>query len=145
MKTVFIDASVLFSATLSPTGASRELIRCALQSKVGLVANELVLYEVEKNISKKNAAALAAFHDLKAILPIELVEPTKEEILAVLPYTAIKDAPHLASARKAHVDCLVSLDRKHMIDIRAAIQKDLGLRILLPGELLEELRQEDKQ
>jgi predicted nucleic acid-binding protein len=52
-----------------------------------------------------------------------------------------KDAPHFATALKAKVDCLVSLDRKHMIDIREEVYADLRLRILLPSELLSELRE----
>jgi predicted nucleic acid-binding protein len=143
MKKVFVDASVLFSASLSPTGASRELIRLALRNRIRFVANELVLQEVEKNIALKNVEALDQFRAIKKIVTIELVEPTDEEIQAVLPYTALKDAPHLAAARKAKVFCLVSLDRKHMIDVRADIEEHLNLRILLPGELLAQLRQED--
>ncbi len=139
MEKIFIDASVLFSAILSTTGASRELLRYALQGKIVLVANALVLQEVEKNISLKNVEVLGKFKALREILAIELVEPTKEEVLAALPYTVIKDAPHLAAAKKAKVACLVSLDRKHMIDVREAIQKNLGLRILLSNELLDEL------
>jgi predicted nucleic acid-binding protein len=142
MKRVFIDASVLFSANLSSTGASRELIRLSLQNRIALVANELVLQEVEKNIAIKNAEVLAKFKALREILTIELVAPTEEEILTVLPYTVLKDAPPLAAAIKANVYCLISLDRKHMIDVRDPIKASLGLRILLPSELLEELRSE---
>jgi predicted nucleic acid-binding protein len=56
------------------------------------------------------------------------------------PYTAFKDAPHFATALKAQVYCLVSLDRKHMIGVRDKAKEALGLRILLPSELLEEIR-----
>jgi hypothetical protein len=45
-------------------------------------------------------------------------------------------APHLANARQVSVDCLVSLDHQHMIDVRQPIEENLDLRILLPGELL---------
>ena len=145
MKRIFIDASVLFSASLSSTGASRELIRLSLQNKIALVANQLVLQEVEKNISIKNAEVLEQFRMLQELLAIELVEPTSEEITATLPYTALKDAPHLASAIKAKVHCLVSLDRKHMIDVREMIETNLGLKILLPGELLAGLRSETER
>lgn len=145
MKRVFIDASVLFSAILSSTGASREIIRLSIQNKVVLVANQLVLQEVEKNISLKNAEVLAQFRAFKEFLAIELVEPGSEEIAAMLPYTVLKDAPHLASAIKAKVDCLVSLDRKHMIGVRESVASHLGLTILLPGELLETIRDDEEK
>jgi len=56
------------------------------------------------------------------------------------PHTAFKDAPHFATAKKAKVDFLLSLDRKHMNEIREQVEKDIGLRILLPSEALQELR-----
>lgn len=140
MRRVFIDASVLFSASLSPTGASREIIRLSIQSKIALVANQLVMQEVEKNISIKNSEVLEQLRLFRELLAIELVEPTSEEVVAMLPYTALKDAPHLASAIKAKAHCLVSLDRKHLIDVRNRIESNLELKILLPGELLEEIR-----
>jgi|GEM_PF-6201212 len=140
MEKVFIDASVLFSASLSATGASREIIRYAFLRKISLVVNELVFQEVERNLRNKRPEVLESFFVLKNALPFEMVEPTKEEVLEVAPYTALKDAPHLAAARKAQVYCLVSLDRRHMIEVREEIEKHLGLKILLPGELLQELR-----
>lgn len=98
MRRIFIDASVLFSASLSSTGASRELIRLSIQNKIALVANKLVLQEVEKNISAKNPEVIDYHRLLTELLKIELVEPASEEITVVLPYTALKDAPHLAYA-----------------------------------------------
>jgi predicted nucleic acid-binding protein len=79
---------------------------------------------------------------LRDTVPFEIVEPTRDEVLAMQPHTAFKDAPILAAAKKAYVYCLVSLDRRHMIEIREAIEKQIGLKILLPSELLELLRQQ---
>jgi len=47
MEKVFIDASALFSASISATGASKEIIRYAFLKKVSLVINELVFQEVK--------------------------------------------------------------------------------------------------
>lgn len=137
---VFIDASVLFAASDSPSGASREIIRYALRGQILLVVNKFVLEETEKNLTNKRPAALASFQVIQEAIPFKLVYPTRDEVLAVQPYTALKDAPHFATALKAKVYCLVSLDRKHMVDIRDKVQQELGLRILLPAELLEEIR-----
>jgi predicted nucleic acid-binding protein len=46
MIRAFIDASVLFATSLSPTGASREIIRQAVRREVTLVASKLVYEEV---------------------------------------------------------------------------------------------------
>lgn len=137
---VFIDASVLFAASLSATGASREIMRIAQEERITLVANSLVLEEVVRNLSVKTERALEVLQSFRGDISIELIEPTKEEILEVLPFTALKDAPHLAAAKKAGVHCLVSLDRRHMIEPRDIIWEHLRLRILLPAELLQELR-----
>lgn len=57
---VFVDASVLFAASLSATGAARELIRLSLQRRLTLVVNELVLLEVERNLAQNCAASGSA-------------------------------------------------------------------------------------
>lgn len=137
---IFIDASVLFAASDSPRGASREIIRYAQSGQVILVVNKFVLEETEKNLANKRPEALSVFEDIKETIPFKTINPTKAEVLEMQPHTPLKDAPHFATALKAKVYCIVSLDRKHMIDIRSKVQEDLGLRILLPAELLEEIR-----
>jgi predicted nucleic acid-binding protein len=137
---VFIDASVLFAASDSPTGASREIIRYAQRGQIILVVNKFVLNETEKNLAGKRPEALPVFQTIKEEIPFKIVDPTKAEVLNMHPHTALKDAPHFATALKAQVFCVVSLDRRHMIDIRGKVQESLGLRILLPAEFLDELR-----
>lgn len=51
MIRAFVDASVLFAASYSATGASRELIRLAFQGKVELVISDDVLEEVRRNLA----------------------------------------------------------------------------------------------
>jgi predicted nucleic acid-binding protein len=140
---VFIDASVLFAASDSSKGASRELIRLALRGQIVLVANKFVLDETAKNLANKRPAALPSFQVIHEAVNFKIINPTIDEVLAMQPYTALKDAPHFATAIKAKVYCLVSLDRKHMIDIRNRVEESLGLRILLPAELLNEIRDKE--
>lgn len=139
---VFIDASVLFSACASATGASREIIRYALRNQVDVVISELALQEVERNLAAKRPQALPFFEILQEAIPFEIVEPTKSEVLQMQPYIAFKDAPILAAAKKAAVYCLVTLDRRHMIAERNTIEQRTGVKILLPSECLEFLRQQ---
>lgn len=137
---VFIDTSVLFAASDSARGASREIIHHAQRGQLLLVLNKFVLLETAKNLAAKRPQALPAFETIQAIIPFQIVDPTRDEVLQMQPHTAFKDAPHFATALKARVDYLVSLDRRHMIEIREQVYADLGLRILLPAELLDELR-----
>ena len=69
MIRAFIDASVLFAASLSPTGASREIIRQALRGRVTLVASKLVYEETEKSLADKAPEALSAFHQFLDTVP----------------------------------------------------------------------------
>lgn len=137
---VFVDASVLFAASASATGASREILRYAWRREIIPVLNGLVLEETERSLAAKRPGALDMFYLFRESLPLAVVEPTPQEVMAMWPYTDYEDAPHLVTAKKAHVDCLVSLDRRHMVNRRDDVLQKVGLRILLPEELLQELR-----
>lgn len=141
MIRAFIDASVLFAASLSPTGASREIIRQAVRGQVTLVASELVYEEVEKNLSDKAPEALPAFRQFLATVPFETVRPTKRQVLQAAQYSALKDAPIVAAAKRARVDYLVSLDRRHLVGVPEVAQRS-GLKIVLPSELLGEVQRQ---
>ncbi len=141
MIQVFIDASVLFSASYSSTGASREIIRFALRNQVKLVLSALVIEEVERNIKAKAPQALPLFQGLFIALPFETIDPTKADILRAATCVALKDAPILAAARKAHADYLVTLDRQHLVGI-PGVAACAEVDIILPEELLKKLRSE---
>lgn len=140
---LFLDASVLFSASASRTGASREILRYAWRNRVFLVVSSMVLEEAARNLAAKRPEALPYFLVLCDTLPLEYVEPTRDEVLRMQPYTAFKDAPVIAAALKANVHSLISLDRRHMIEPRTEIERQLELKILLPGEVLALLRQQE--
>jgi predicted nucleic acid-binding protein len=141
MIRAFIDASVLFAASLSPTGASREIIRQAVRGQVTLVASELVYEEVDKNLSDKAPEALPAFRQFLDTVPFETVRPTKRQVLQAAQYSALKDAPIVAAAKRARVDYLVSLDRRHLVGVPEVAQRS-GLKIVLPSELLGEVQRQ---
>ena len=139
MIRVFLDASVLFAAAYSATGASREIIRRAIRGELRLVASELVLEEARRNLGAKAPKALPPFETLLALVPFEIVRPTGAEVLSAMEYVAAKDAPIVAAAKKAQVDYLLSLDRRHLVEVEE-VARGSGLRILLPSSCLAELR-----
>jgi predicted nucleic acid-binding protein len=141
MISAFIDASVLYSAIHSPTGASREIIRQAIRGNVALVSSRYVLAETERNLANKAPELLRDFHSLLELIPFEIVQPTKRQVQQAAQYTPLKDAPIVAAAKKARVDYLVSLDRRHLVGVPEVAQKS-GLRIVLPNQLLEEVRRQ---
>ena len=141
MIRAFIDASVLYAAACSSTGASREIIRQAVRANVTLVSSELVLAEVERNLAQDAPEALPAYELFLNTVPFELVRPSKRQISQAAQYTALKDAPIVAAAKRAQVDYLVSLDRRHLVGVLEVMQRS-GLKILLPHQLLDEIRRQ---
>lgn len=136
---VFIDSSVLIAASYSSTGASREIIRQAIRGKIELVISNLVLEETSANLSIKAPEALPAYQQFLDVIPFETISPTKRQVLEAAEYTDLKDAPIVAAAKRAGVDYLVSLDRRHLVRVPEVARRS-GLKIVLPGELLQKLR-----
>ena len=80
------------------------------------------------------------FQQIVDSVPFEVTTPTPEEVRSAASYTAVKDAPIVAAAKRAEVDYLVSLDRRHLVG-QPHIAQCSGLKIVLPDELLGELCQ----
>ena len=141
MIRAFIDASVFYAASYSSTGASREIIQQAIRGNITLVFSKFVLEEVERNLTNKAPEALIAFQQFLDVVPFEFVRPTKRQVLQAASYTAPKDAPIVAAAKRAQVDYLVSLDRRHLVGV-TEVEQGSGLSIVLPEELLKEIRRQ---
>jgi predicted nucleic acid-binding protein len=135
MIRAFIDSSVLIAACLSSTGASREIILQAIRGNVTLVISELVMKETKQNLTNKAPAAIPAFDQFLDAVPFESVRPSKQQVLQAAAYIALKDAPIVAAAKKAQVDYLVSLDRRHLVGLPEVAEKS-GLNIVLPKKVI---------
>lgn len=136
MKTVFVDSSVLFTATNSPTGGSAKLFTL---KGIKLIVSPWVLTETERNVrAKLHDYHLDRFFHLagqtqifKAQLDSKLIQKAQKVI-------AKKDAVILAEARLSKSDFLVTLDRKDFLNEKVA--KFLMPAIALtPKELMESL------
>lgn len=137
---IFIDASVWIAAAGSPTGASHIILTFCREGFARPVCSRTVLREAEKNIrAKLGSEALLQFYQALADAALEMAGAlTLEEIAAQSQVIAAKDAHVLASALKAQVDVLLTLDRKHFLTRRIA-EARLPLRIMIPGDFLREL------
>jgi predicted nucleic acid-binding protein len=142
MVRLFLDASVLFAAAYSSTGASRELMRLALRGDAQLLISRFVLEETARNLSAKASSEISAtFRQLIAALDLKVIpDPSRENVLAAAAYTALKDAPVVAAAINAQADYLVTLDRKHLID-PPEVAEGSGLSIVLPADALAAARE----
>jgi predicted nucleic acid-binding protein len=88
------------------------------------------LDEAERNLTRKRPQVLPLFSLLRETIPFEIIEPTDEEVVEMQPFIAYKDAAILAAAKRAQVDYLVTLDRRHMIERRDEIEHQVGFKIL---------------
>lgn len=113
LRTVFVDSSVLFSASFSPTGGSSKLFTV---ERIKLITSPIVLLEVERNVRKKlQSHHLERFFRL--VRMIKIIEQKPNDILIKKAESVIakKDAVILAEAKQAEADTLVSLDKKHFL------------------------------
>ena len=138
MKRLFIDSSVLFSAAYSSRGHARDLIVLATREEVILVVSPLVLEETRRNLEESAPETVGLFDLLVQTIPFEIVEPSKDDILAASRVVVLKDAPIVAAAKTSHADLLVTLDRKHLLGKPFLVQY-LGVEILTPKEAFEKI------
>lgn len=138
--TVFIDTSVLFSALLSSTGASAEILRFARDGKIKLLVSEYVIDETRRVLKLKAPHLLPIFEQILTKIVTVLPDPKKKEVEnAEKMISDLDDAPILASAMKAKVDYLITLDRKDFInDPKVAAKSKLA--IITPGALVKMLK-----
>lgn len=137
LKILYLDSSVLFSAVNSLTGGSAKLFTL---SDFKLVVSTLVLTEVERNVRDKlQAYHLKRFFMLVSHLEVVESTPTVKQIQSAQQVTSTKDAPILASAKKAKTDGIVTLDKKHFLkpEVEDFIKP---IKILTPAQLFEELK-----
>jgi predicted nucleic acid-binding protein len=138
MKRVFLDSSVFFSACYSASGHSRDLLLMALRDEILLVCSNYVIQETRRNLDKLSSDHLVFLDFILDNLPLELIKPTKAEVLAAAEHIALKDAPIVAAAKRGKVDFLVTLDKKHLLD-NPNVQNYSGIDIVTPKRMLSQL------
>lgn len=129
----FIDSSVLFSATNSPSGGSSKIFTKNLK----LVVSTVVLTEVERNIRDK----LTDYHLKRFFLLVSKIiilnqVPNQRQIDEAKKVIAEKDAAILASAKLAKSQILITLDQKHFLT-QAVEEFMKPVRILTPKMFFE--------
>lgn len=139
MVKVFLDASVLFSAVYSGAGASRAIAEQGRRGRLIIITTETVVEEVIRNLVKFRDIDEADVYEFVGEYKIAVRESvTREEIK---PFTGIieeKDAHVFSGATLTQSDFLVTLDKKHInnLKIKRVIKKP---RVVSPKELLEYL------
>lgn len=136
---VFLDASVLFAAAASATGASRAIIVLAEIGLIKVIVSPQVLEEAERNLSRKAPRALPFYRQVIASLDIGIVgEPTPDKVAECAEVIEAKDAPILAVAMEAKPDRLVTLNTKDFVVPEVIAFSRLTIQT--PGEFVQEIR-----
>ena len=142
MIRVFLDASVIFAAAYSETGAARELFRQATRDQVRLVVNQDVMDEAQRNLVKKVPQGETLLQVLMAVVNPEIApDPSPQLTSQVSQYVVEKDVPVAAGALASQVDYLVTFDRQHLLK-PVEVAKKSGLKIVLPEVVVEAVRRE---
>ena len=138
---LFLDSSALVAGIVSPTGAARALLLLAETSQITITVSEQVIAESERAIARKIPQALPELRQAIRTSKVKIVQnPSPSEVRASLNLIQHPaDVPILLAAKNAHVDFLVTLNRKHFID-DPEVARLAGLRIGTPGDGLEWLR-----
>jgi len=136
---VFLDASVLFAAAASATGASRAIIVLAELGLISVVVSSQVLEEAERNLSNKAPKALPFYHQVIESLGLEVVnEPTPGKVAECAEVIEAKDAPILAAAMEAKPARLVTLNTEDFAAPKVIAFSKLAIQT--PGEFIQEIR-----
>ena len=139
MTRIFLDSSVLFSAAYSSKGHSRDLFLRAAREEITVVISQLVLEETRRNLAESAPQHTVYLDLIITAIPFEYIRPTRREVLAAAEHVAMKDAPILAAARKARVDFLITLDKKHFLG-KPELTAISRVAIVTPKEAIEYLQ-----
>lgn len=132
-KRALFNASVILAGLRSPGGGSAKVLGWAGSGKIIGLASEVILDEAKKNLSRVGLTNKELENLKLNILPAPGAKSVDYFRKVVFDPG---DAHVLASAREIKADYLVSLDRKHILVLKGKIK---GLKIVSPGELIEEL------
>ncbi len=133
---VFLDTSVLFSAIISESGGSRQILKLGESKVISLWIGPWVLQELENTLARKSPKSKTYFALLLERSNIQISEKAQNNALhqasAVIDY--LPDAQIVAEALSINVDYFVSFDRKHLVGNPKA--KELPFPIGTAGDFL---------
>ncbi|MBK1880244.1 PIN domain-containing protein [Pelagicoccus mobilis] len=137
---LFLDTSVLLSATGSEVGASRFIVNEAKKHSWQLANSHYCRQETLRNLPKIGEEAVSYFSDtLRNRIQWVSDAWSSDNILL---YSKAKDKPVLLGALATKSDYLLTLDR---VDFEGRLGKQFyGMRIRTPGDWLFEMRDAGK-
>lgn len=132
---IYLDASVIIAALLSPTGGSAKIIELSGLGIFVAITSQTVIEEVEAHSLKikKERIEIRKFITHSRVLVREKLLLSEIEMIEKID---VEDAHLIAGAKLTGCNFLVTLDKKHLLktEIKEYFKP---LKIVTPGELLE--------
>lgn len=133
---LFLDTSVLLSASGSAKGASRFIVAEAVAQGWDLVSSDYCAEETQRNLPKIGRTAATAWKT--EIAPRVRLIRASLALDKPLLFPKAKDRPVVITALAARADWLLTLD---VTDFHGKLGREVyGLRLATPGEFLMEQR-----
>ena len=134
---VFLDTSALLAGLISSKGAAREILSGGEIKLFEILVSSQVLLEADRNIENKFPHLLNEYRaHMRACEPTLVDDPTPTQVKVAVPFVGADDAPILAAALNAEAEFLVTWNTRDFMTSK--VPKDLSLRILNPGEFIQE-------
>lgn len=138
MVKIYLDASVIIAAMLSPTGGSAKLIQFIKLGIVSGISSQTIVEEVEKHSAKigKKVSDIRLFIKDNGILVRK--KTTQDEAKPYQDMVVEDDLHVIAGAKLTKSDYLVTLDKKHLLkeEVRKLVKP---LKIVNPERYLKGL------
>jgi len=138
---VYVDASVIIAALLSPTGGSAKIFDLIRRKKIVGITSQTVIDEVLDH-SEKIQRSPTDIHEF--IVKHNLLvrkRVTRKEIDPYVHSIDVDDAHLIAGAKLTTCDILVSLDKKHVLQEKVK-QMFKEITFMSPKELIEYMKVE---
>ena len=142
-NSLFFDANVLVSASLSIKGPSYKLLdRCA-EHQLIVMFSKLVKEETERTLLRINKKKLERYEEIMRTINentklIIFDDPSRSEIESLGKIIHKNDAPILAAALKANPDYLITINRRHFI--KPKVKEICPFRIMTPDWFLRKVK-----
>lgn len=138
MVKIYLDASVIIAAMLSPIGGSAKLIQFVKLSAVVGITSQTAVEEIEEHALKidKTLNEIRQFIKDNKIIVRKKISKTEE-----IPYQGLveeEDIHIVAGAKLTKCRFLITLDKKHLLkdQVRKVVRP---LKVVSPKEYLEKL------
>lgn len=135
---VFFNASVILAGLNSPHGGSAKVLNWVKSGRINGLVSEVVIDEALKHAGKIGLSRESLEKKIIDIFP--KVEPAPSSVIGEYTKMVIDagDIHLFMSSKKAKVDYLVSLDKKHVLVLAQKIKE---YKIVSPGQLINDLYQ----